>query len=261
MLTETAKFNSVTGRRIAELRKQKGLTQANLAARLSRRRSQAWISNVESGRRNVAASDLFEIAAILESTIGDLFHTLSRIHSSPLRLLRDTVNELDARLPLEMPVYLQRDLGEPDPVPVDYHYTSTATTGPPYDLSHPLLQIGDLSAMVVERYYSSPNLDPTDLLTYSKVSQPQPDPDVRVTDRILVKLNEPHAGLRVHPCLIRPSGEAEMTLSGHQATVFAKGAYEILGVLVLRRSMYRLSNTRKWIQRQFGIEKDERLVR
>ena len=125
---------------------------------------------------------------------------------------------------------------------------------------HPPEQPGSFSVMIAERYYSSPKLDPTDLLTYSRNFSPVPDPDVRVTDRVLVKLDEPHAGLSVHPGLIRPSGEVEMTLSGHQVTVFGEGTFEIFGVLVLRQTMYRLSSTRRWIQSRFGIEKDERLA-
>lgn len=259
MSTETEMFNSVVGKRIADLRKQQGLTQAELASRLSRRRTQAWMSNLESGLHNVNASDLFEIAAILESTVGDLSHTLSHPTSSKI-LLRDTLAELDARLPLEIPVYLQHDLGKPDPDPVDYHYSSTALGGAMGKRGYPPLQPGSLCVMIAERYYSSPKLDPTDLLTYNRIFPPVPDPDMRITDRVLVKLDEPHAGLSVHPGLIRPSGEVEMTLSGHQTTLFGEGTFEILGVLVLRRTMYRLSSTRRWIQSRFGIEKDERLA-
>lgn len=261
MSTETEILYSVIGRRIAELRKQNKLTQADLASRLSRRRTQAWISNVESGRRNVNANDLFEIAGILDTTVGELFDTLSRTHSSPSKSLSDFLNELSARLPIEMPVYLQRDLDKPDPEPIDYQYSSAVPGRSVFNKSRPLAQNGDLSAMVVELYYSSPSLDPTDLLTYSEILIPHPDPDPRVADRILIRLDEPHAGLRVHPCLIRVSGEAETTLSGHPTTVFAEGTFKIIGVLVLRRTLYRSSVIRAWIQRQFGITKDERLVR
>ena len=113
--------------------------------------------------------------------------------------------------------------------------------------------------MVVERYYDSPKLDPTDLVTYSSVLTPHPDPNTSLADRVLVRLQKPHAGLSVHPCLVRSSGEVEMTLSGHSTTVIAKDAFEVLGVLVLRRTLYRSSVIRTWLQRQFGITKDERI--
>ncbi len=260
MTTETEILYSLIGRRIAELRKHKGLTQAGLASRLSRKRSQVWMSTVESGHRSVNANDLFEIASILEATVGDLYSTLSQTPSSSLKSLRDTVSELDSRLPIEMPVYLQRNLGEKNPTPVDYQYMCKLPEGSVFNTDHAVSQGGNLSAMVVERYYDSPKVEPTDLLTYSDILTPQSDPDGRVTDRILVRLKEPFVGMDVHPCLINPSGDAEMTLSGHQKTVFPAGTYEILGVLVLRRTLYRTSTMRTWIQRQFGIVKDERLV-
>ena len=40
--------------------------------------------------------------------------------------------------------------------------------------------------------------------------------------------------------------------------LFARDAFEVLGVLVMRRTLYRSSIIRTWLQRQFGITKDER---
>lgn len=260
MTAETEVLYSAIGRRISELRKRKGLSQANLASSLSRKRTQAWVSTVESGRRNLNANDLFEIATILETTVGELFDTLSRSPGSPPRPLNEFLKEFNARLPIEMPVYLQRDLGEPDAEPIDFQYASSVPGGTVFNKDHPLAQYGNLIVMVVERYYSSPSLDPTDLLTYSGVLIPHTDPDVRVADRVLVKLDEPYAGMSVHPCLIRASGEAETTLAGHPTTVFTQGTYKILGVVVVRRTLYSSSVIRGWMQRQYGITKDERLV-
>ncbi len=114
--------------------------------------------------------------------------------------------------------------------------------------------------MVVERYYSSPKLDPTDLLTYTGTYVPFPDPDIRATDRVLIKLAEPYDGLHVHPGLIRVSGEVETTITGREPVVFSDDEFEILGVLILRRTHYRTSVVRTWIQRRFGIIKEERLI-
>ena len=260
MTVETEILHSLIGRRIAELRKGKGLSQSDLASRLSRRRTQAWVSTVEAGRRNVNISDLFEFAAIFDTTISELADMPFRSSSASPISVGGLMHELDSRLPIEMPLYLQSDLGEPDAEPIDYQYSSNVPGKSVFNRADPVAQVGNLSAMVVERYYSSPNLDPTDLLTYNRILIPQSDPDVRVADRILVRLKKPHAGLSVHPCLIRSSGEAETTLSGQQTTVFAEDSFEILGVLVLRRTLYRSSVIRTWIQRQYGIVKDERLV-
>lgn len=260
MPAETEVLYSIIGRRIAELRKQKGLSQAIMASNLSRKRTQAWVSTVESGRRNLNVNDLFEIAEILETSVGELLDTLSRPPSVPPKPLSEFLKEFDARLPIEMPVYLQRDLGEPDSEPVDFQYATSVAGRSVISRDHPLGQYGNLCMMVVERYYSSPDLDPTDLVAYSEVLTPHQDPDVRVADRVLIKLSEPYADLSVHPCLIRSSGEAETTLAGHQTTVFARDAYKILGVLVMRNTLYRASVTRAWMQRQYGITKDERLV-
>lgn len=260
MPAETGVLYSIIGRRISDLRKQKGLSQANLASSLSRKRTQAWVSTVESGRRNLNANDLFEIATILETTVGELFDTLSRSPRMPLRPLNEFLKEFDARLPIEMPVYLQRDLGKPDAEPIDFQYAFSVPGRSVYNTDHPLAQHGSLSEMVVERYYSSPRLDPTDLVTYSGVLRPRSDPDVRAADRVLVRLNEPYAGLSAHPCLIRSSGEVETTLTGHQTVVFAEGDYTVLGVLVVRRTLYTSSATRDWMRRQYGVAKDERLV-
>lgn len=259
MSTETNDFYSVIGRRVAELRKKRGLTQRELASRLARKRTQAWVSTLESGHLNANAHDLFEIATILETTVGEFFCAPSQAFGSSSLSVDDLLNEVNARLPIEMPMYLQSELGKPDPDPIDYQYTSSVPRRSVSIDGNPLAQMGKLYMMVVERYYDSPNLAPTDLLTYSGTLIPHPDPDTRVADRILVKTKEPHAGLRTHPCIIRMSGEAETTLSGHPTTVFASGSFVILGVLVLRRVLYRPSVIRGWLRRQYGIGKDERL--
>jgi transcriptional regulator with XRE-family HTH domain len=259
MTTEAEILHGLIGRRIAELRKVKGLSQSELASRLSQRRTQAWVSTVESGRRNVNINDLFEIAAIFDSSIGELTDTPFGSSGKSPNSLGSVLRELTTRLPIEMPVYLQRDLGKPNVEPIDFQYTSAAPGRSIFDTNNLMAQEGASNVMVVERYYSSPKLDPTDLVTYSRVLIPHPDPDVRVADRILARLHEPHAGMSVHPCLIRSSGEAETTLSGHPTTVFASDSYDFLGVLVLRRTLYGSSVIRTWLQRQFGITKDERL--
>lgn len=87
-------------------------------------------------------------------------------------------------------------------------------------------------------------IEPTDLLTYSGAVIPVPDPDDRIADRILVMLNEPLDGLWVHPGLNRAPDEVEITLFGRRPVVFAGGSYKLLGVVTVRRTLYKSSVVR-----------------
>lgn len=58
--------------RIAALRKRRKFSQAELAKLLPKKRTQAWISTVESGQRNISALDMFEIATALGYPVEDL---------------------------------------------------------------------------------------------------------------------------------------------------------------------------------------------
>ncbi len=260
VLTENESLNFSIGRRIAELRKKKGLSQSDLASRLSHRRTQAWVSNVECGRRNVNHRDLFEIAAIVDATLSEFFDYLSQSPGSSSKSLSEILAELGGRLPIEMPVYLQSDLGNPDPEPIDHEFLSTVPGRSIFNENHPLAQSGSMNVMVVERHYIMPKMEPTDLLTYSGAVIPVPDPDDRIADRILVTLSEPLDGLWVHPGLSTAPGEVKITLFGQQPVVFAGNSYKFLGVVAVRRTLYRSSVIRTWIQRHHGIVKDERLV-
>jgi transcriptional regulator with XRE-family HTH domain len=258
--TEKGSHNISVGPRIAELRKRKGLSQSDLASRLSRRRTQAWVSNVESGRHSVKHGDLFEITAILETTLSGFFSYLSQSPGPTSKSLSDMLADLDRRLPIEMPVYLQSDLGDGDPEPIDYHYGSSVPGKSVFNSGHPMAQSGDLSVMVVERHYNLPKMDPTDLVTYSGAILPVPDPDDRIAERVLVSVNEPLAGLWVHPALCKAPGEVKIALSRQRAVVLTSDAYSLLGVIVDKRTLYRSSVIRTWIQRRHGIIKEKLLT-
>ena len=251
---------STVGRRVAALRKRKGMSQSELASRMIRNRTQAWVSTVESGSRSMNTQDLVDVANILEVPIGELFSDLSISSTGSPKSLSEFLSEFNSHLPLEMPVYLQRDLGNPNSSPIDYQYASSVPSNRLFSKNNLKPHAGDLNVMVVERYYSSPNLDPTDLLTFTETSLPVPDPDARATDRVLIKLHEPYEGLHVHPGLITVSGKVETTISGREPVAFVDHEFEILGVLILRRTLYRASIMRTWFQRQFGITKEERLL-
>jgi len=59
------------GRRIAEIRKQKGMTQEYIASLFGR--TPQWLSNIEREIRPISADELAKLAAILEVEPGIFF--------------------------------------------------------------------------------------------------------------------------------------------------------------------------------------------
>jgi transcriptional regulator with XRE-family HTH domain len=59
------------GRRIAEIRKQKGLTQKYVAGRLGK--TPQWLSNIEREIRPISADELAKLAVILDVEPGNFF--------------------------------------------------------------------------------------------------------------------------------------------------------------------------------------------
>jgi len=260
MSTRVEFLNSTVGRRVAELRKRKGLSQSELASRLARKRTQAWMSNVESGSRSMNSEDLVNVAATLETTVGELFNNLSTSPAEGPKSLNEFMTELDTRMPIEMPVYLQQDMGKTDTLPIDHHFASKAPANEVFNNVQLRARLKALSVMVVERYYESPRLQPSDLIAFNNSMVPVYDPDERVTDRVLIKLYEPYDGIYVHPGLINSSGDVEFEIIGRDPVVFAGNEFELLGVVIWRRRDYRPSLLRTWLQRKFGIAKDDRRV-
>ena len=137
MSAETGDLYSILGRRIAEIRKERNLSQRDLASSLTQKRTQAWVSNVESGRRNINAFDLYEIAAVFEIPVSDLFESVPRQPASTPKALSSILNELSAHLPSEIPIYLQREIADPAAVPIDYQYGPIISLGSIFDRSRP----------------------------------------------------------------------------------------------------------------------------
>ena len=52
------------GRKIAEVRKQKGLTQKHIATKMNK--THQWLSNIERETRSISADKLAQVANILE---------------------------------------------------------------------------------------------------------------------------------------------------------------------------------------------------
>lgn len=247
------------GSQIAALRKRRRFSQAELAKLLPKKRTQAWISTVESGQRNISAFDMFEIATALGYSIEDLYSSAPIQHKVPPRLLTNIVNELTTNLPNQSPIYLQRDAGNPDAQPFNYFYSGAGSTGSLFDQSGRLSSYDVPGAVIIERYYTAPKLDPTDVVMYNGAIVPRSNPDDQLSDRIMVKLKGPYDGLIVHPCLLTTSDEAATTIAGKKTIVFPLGSFEVLGVLTIRETLYLPSTRRAYLQQEFGIRKDERL--
>ncbi len=58
---------NVLARNITAIRESKGVTQTFLATKLGK--TPQWLSNIEAGRRRVAAVELFAIAEVLETNV------------------------------------------------------------------------------------------------------------------------------------------------------------------------------------------------
>ena len=260
MATRDEFLNSTVGRRVADLRKRKGLSQSELASRLARKRTQAWMSNVESGSRSMNSEDLVNVAITLETTVGELFSNVANSTTGGVKPLVEFMSELVTHMPVEVPVYLQQDVGKTDNVPIDYNFASKAPANELFNKVQLRARWKSLSMMVVERYYESPRLQPSDLIAFNNSMAPVYDPDARISDRVLIKLYEPYAGIYVHPGLIKSSGEVEFEIIGRDPVVFASNEFELLGVMVWRRTDYVPSARRTWLQRKFGITKDDRVV-
>jgi len=61
------------GRKIAEVRKQKGLSQEHIATKM--KRTPQWLSNIEREIRPISADELAKLAAILGVEPGIFFAT------------------------------------------------------------------------------------------------------------------------------------------------------------------------------------------
>jgi len=60
------------GRRIAQLRRERGMSQADLALRLKFTPTPQWVSQLERGTRSPTLDTLCKVADALEVTLADL---------------------------------------------------------------------------------------------------------------------------------------------------------------------------------------------
>ena len=64
-------IQELVGKRIREIRKEKGFSQEDLAARADLDRT--YMTSVECGRRNISIVNLYKIAKALEVSLEELF--------------------------------------------------------------------------------------------------------------------------------------------------------------------------------------------
>lgn len=247
------------GQHVETLRKRMNLTQTQLAQRFNKSRTQAWVSTVESGKVSINVSDLIEIASILGASATDLIYANAGQETPRTHSLNSIIQELNQKSPLELPVYLQRQLSNPHSEPIDYQYSSKFSGYTILGEDGSIESVHNQKIMVVERYYAEPLLNITDLLSFSTDAVPHADLDARASDRVIAKFDRPYSGLDVHPGIFNIDGSLTTQIRGESPVQLEKDSYEILGVLILRRTLYRASIIRTWLQRQHGLMKMERM--
>jgi transcriptional regulator with XRE-family HTH domain len=105
-------FYEGLGRRIQSLRKQRGLTQEQLGARLTPQVTRASIANIEAGKQRVLAHTVAQLAGALEVTADDL---LRERGAAPDETLKDAVEaKLQGRVSPDQLSQLKRKLGLDD---------------------------------------------------------------------------------------------------------------------------------------------------
>ncbi|MDP6771378.1 MAG: phage tail tube protein, partial [Anaerolineales bacterium] len=218
------------------MRKRLNLTQSQLAQRFNKPRTQAWVSTVEAGKVSINITDLIEIAAILGATATDLIYANEGQERPRTHSLNSIIQELNQKSPLELPVYLQRQLSNPASEPIDYQYSSKFSGYTILGDDGSIESIHNQKIMVVERYYAEPLLNITDLLSFSTELTPHADLDTRASDRVIAKLNKPYSGLEIHPAIFNIDGSLTTQIRGESPMHLKKGSYEILGVPYMIRA-------------------------
>ncbi len=259
MSTHNNSVGMTVGQHVEVLRKRLNLTQSQLAQRFNKPRTQAWVSTVESGKVSINVTDLIEIASILGATATDLIYANEGQERPRTHSLNSIIQELNQKSPLELPVYLQRQLSNPASEPIDYQYSSKFSGYTILGDDGSIESVHNQKIMVVERYYAEPLLNITDLLSFSTELIPHADLDTRASDRVIAKFENPYSGLDVHPGIFNIDGSITTQIRGESPLHLKKGSYQILGVLILRRTLYRSSIIRTWLQRQHGLMKIERM--
>ena len=252
------------GNRINYYRKRRGYNQGEFSKLIPGKRTQSWISSLESGRKRISVDELGNIAEALgvsiNSLLGDSFQ--KSINEANISI-RETVQRLEKIIPSEFPCYLQSELGTNTGKPLMLEYSSIGNlTGSNLDN-----QIEDFSgyifSMAVECYYDLPFFDPTDMAIYRTDSMPSATTNDPIRgERIVIQLkNESFSGCSYHLATLTADGYAHLKLSnwGDIRTI-NRTDYSLIGTIMSRRTYYNYSVYRHWLQQSKGLHKEERYL-
>ena len=113
------------GNRINYYRKRRGYNHGEFSKLIPGKRTQSWISSLESGRKRISVDELGNIAEALgvsiNSLLGDSFQ--KSINEANISI-RETVQRLEKIIPTEFPCYLQSELGTKTGRPLMLEYSS-----------------------------------------------------------------------------------------------------------------------------------------
>ncbi len=184
------------GNRINYYRKRKGYNQGEFSKLIPGKRTQSWISSLESGRKRISVDELGYIAESLgvsiNALIGDSFQNIN----GPNVSIRETIKKLGKIIPTEFPCYLQSELGTSENNPLMLEYSSVGNLSGS-NLDNEIEDYsGYIFAMTVECYYDLPFFDPTDMAIYRTDCMPSSSTEDPIRgERIVIQLkNESLSG-------------------------------------------------------------------
>ena len=246
---------------IENLRKRSGLSQHELAKKMGWNQKQ--ISRLERGQRKDLDYENTELLAIaLGVNIKEINPEFSNDNGDE-KTLNTLLNDLKDNLPIEIPVYLQRDCGNTDSKIVYYEYSAN-TNSKDINKKFPAGQEGNFFAMVCETNYDWPAFSSSDLLISDKNLNPT-DPfntpgnfdknKWELYDRIIIKLNFPIDNFYTHPALWLGQGKVLIKTLDHKETILKFNEFTYLGVILSRRFYFNRSTAKSYLSANFGIEK------
>ena len=251
------------GNRINYYRKRRGYTQGEFSKLIPGKRTQSWISSLESGKKRISVDELGYIAEVLgvsiNSLLGDSFQSINESNIS----IRETVQRLEKIIPSEFPCYLQSELGTNTGKPLMLEYSSVRNlTGSNLDNQTEDFT-GYIFSMTVECYYDLPFFDPTDMAIYRTDSMPSASTNDPIRgERIVIQLkNESISGCSYHLATLTVDGYAHLKLSSwDDIRTINRADYNLIGTIMSRRTFYNYSVYRHWLLQSKGLHKEERYV-
>jgi len=250
-----------TIRNIESLRKKSGLSQNDLAMKMGWNQKQ--ISRLERGERKDLDYENTELLAkALGVNIKEINPEFSK-NNNQQKTVSNLINELSNKLPIEVPVFLQRDCGNSDSQIVYYEYSAN-TNSKNNSETFPSGQEGDYFAMVCETNYDWPAFSSSDLLISDKNLNPTDPFDNPGTfnhekwelyDRILIKLDSPIDDFYTHPAIWIGQGKALLKPLSKESITLKYNQFTYLGVVLSRRFYFNRSTAKSYLSANYGIKK------